>query len=115
MLDLSAELLYRASLATVFGLLFDGADGCIARLTKTQSDLGVQLDSLADVITFGVAPTRGQTLSRLRGAVRGRVQANAVGVGSNCAGGPAPALVLDTCSRHIDLRPRPAAGSAWLG
>lgn len=50
------ELLYKASLAIVFGLLFDGADGRVARLTKTQSDLGVQLDSLADVITFGVAP-----------------------------------------------------------
>lgn len=50
------ELLYKASLAIVFGLLFDGADGRIARLTKTQSDLGMQLDSLADVITFGVAP-----------------------------------------------------------
>jgi CDP-diacylglycerol---serine O-phosphatidyltransferase len=51
-----SELLYKASLAIVFGLLFDGADGRIARLTKTQSDLGMQLDSLADVITFGVAP-----------------------------------------------------------
>jgi CDP-diacylglycerol--serine O-phosphatidyltransferase len=50
------ELLYKASLAIVFGLLFDGADGRIARLTKTQSDLGVQLDSLADLVTFGVAP-----------------------------------------------------------
>jgi CDP-diacylglycerol--serine O-phosphatidyltransferase len=40
----------------VFGLFFDSADGRIARLTKTQSDLGLQLDSLADVITFGVAP-----------------------------------------------------------
>lgn len=50
------QLLYKASLAIVLGLLFDGADGRIARLTKTQSDLGMQLDSLADVITFGVAP-----------------------------------------------------------
>lgn len=50
------ELLYKASLAIVVGLLFDGADGRIARFTKTQSDLGMQLDSLADVITFGVAP-----------------------------------------------------------
>jgi CDP-diacylglycerol---serine O-phosphatidyltransferase len=50
------ELLYEAALAIVFGLLFDGADGRIARLTKTQSDLGVQLDSLADMVTFGVAP-----------------------------------------------------------
>jgi CDP-diacylglycerol--serine O-phosphatidyltransferase len=51
------ELLYEASLAIVFGLLFDGADGRVARFTKTQSDLGMQLDSLADVITFGVAPS----------------------------------------------------------
>jgi CDP-diacylglycerol--serine O-phosphatidyltransferase len=50
------DLLYKASLAIVFGLFFDSADGRIARLTKTQSELGIQLDSLADVITFGVAP-----------------------------------------------------------
>ena len=54
--EIDEQLLFKASLAIVFGLLFDGADGRIARLTKTQSDLGVQLDSLADVITFGVAP-----------------------------------------------------------
>src|SRR6266567_3337410 len=38
------------------GYILDGLDGRIARLTKTASDFGVQLDSLADVITFGVAP-----------------------------------------------------------
>jgi CDP-diacylglycerol--serine O-phosphatidyltransferase len=38
------------------GYVLDGLDGRIARLTKTASDFGVQLDSLADVITFGVAP-----------------------------------------------------------
>ena len=32
------------------------ADGRVARLTKTQSDFGVQIDSLADTVTFGVAP-----------------------------------------------------------
>ena len=37
-------------------LFFDTIDGRVARLTKTQSALGVQLDSLADVISFGVAP-----------------------------------------------------------
>ncbi len=49
-------LLFKAALAIVFGLLFDGADGRIARLTKTQSELGLQLDSLADALTFGLAP-----------------------------------------------------------
>jgi CDP-diacylglycerol--serine O-phosphatidyltransferase len=39
-----------------FGYVLDGLDGRIARLTKTTSDFGMQLDSIADVITFGVAP-----------------------------------------------------------
>jgi CDP-diacylglycerol--serine O-phosphatidyltransferase len=48
--------LYRASLAVFFGIFFDMADGRVARLTHTQSAFGVQLDSLADQVTFGVAP-----------------------------------------------------------
>src|SRR5436853_914188 len=47
---------YRAAVAVFFGNFFDAFDGRVARLTKTQSDFGVELDSLADVITFGVAP-----------------------------------------------------------
>ncbi len=38
------------------GMFFDGVDGSIARLTRSTSDLGAQLDSLSDVVTFGVAP-----------------------------------------------------------
>lgn len=38
------------------GMLFDAVDGSVARLTRSTSDLGAQLDSLADVVTFGVAP-----------------------------------------------------------
>lgn len=45
-----------AAIAIGVGYLLDGLDGRIARLTKTASDFGVQLDSLADVVTFGVAP-----------------------------------------------------------
>jgi CDP-diacylglycerol---serine O-phosphatidyltransferase len=48
--------LYQAGLAVFFGIFFDMADGRVARLTRTQSDFGVQLDSLADMIAFGVAP-----------------------------------------------------------
>ena len=48
--------LYQAALAICFGFFFDTFDGRVARLTKTQSDLGVQLDSLADMVTFGAAP-----------------------------------------------------------
>jgi CDP-diacylglycerol--serine O-phosphatidyltransferase len=45
-----------AAKAIGFAIVFDGLDGGIARLTKTTSDFGRELDSLADVITFGVAP-----------------------------------------------------------
>lgn len=38
------------------GLAMDGLDGRIARLTHSISDLGAQLDSMADMVTFGVAP-----------------------------------------------------------
>jgi phosphatidylserine synthase len=39
----------------VAGLL-DGLDGRVARLTNTQSEFGVQYDSLSDLVSFGVAP-----------------------------------------------------------
>ena len=47
----------RAALAIGFAVLFDGLDGRIARMTNTTSAFGKELDSLADVITFGVAPS----------------------------------------------------------
>ncbi len=45
-----------AAKAIGFAVLFDGLDGRIARMTGTTSDFGKELDSLADAITFGVAP-----------------------------------------------------------
>jgi CDP-diacylglycerol--serine O-phosphatidyltransferase len=47
----------RAALAIGLAALLDGVDGFIARVTHTTSDFGKELDSLADVITFGVAPS----------------------------------------------------------
>ena len=47
----------RAALAIIFAMFFDALDGRIARMTNTQSAFGRELDSLADVITFGVAPS----------------------------------------------------------
>lgn len=46
----------RAAVAIGWALLFDMLDGRIARLTKTTTEIGIQLDSLADVVTFGLAP-----------------------------------------------------------
>lgn len=45
-----------AAKAIGFAVFFDGLDGWIARTTNTASDFGRELDSLADVITFGIAP-----------------------------------------------------------
>lgn len=52
----SDEDFYRAALAIIAGMFFDAIDGRVARLTRTQSSFGTQIDSLADVVTFGVAP-----------------------------------------------------------
>lgn len=38
------------------GMLFDALDGSVARMTRSTSELGEQLDSMADMVTFGVAP-----------------------------------------------------------
>ena len=46
-----------ASYLIILAALFDFLDGFLAKLLKAQSKIGAQLDSLADVITFGVAPS----------------------------------------------------------
>ncbi len=46
-----------AAKAIGFAILFDTLDGRVARMTNTTTEIGVQLDSLADVLTFGIAPT----------------------------------------------------------
>ncbi|MGB8932973.1 MAG: CDP-diacylglycerol--serine O-phosphatidyltransferase [Anaeromyxobacteraceae bacterium] len=55
--DATPEQLYRAAISIFFAMFFDAFDGRVARMTKTQSDFGVQLDSLADVVSFGAAPS----------------------------------------------------------
>jgi len=46
-----------AAIAIIFAIPFDALDGRIARMTNTASEFGKELDSLADAITFGVAPS----------------------------------------------------------
>src|SRR6266567_8086545 len=45
-----------AAQAIGWALLFDMVDGRIARMTKTTTKIGIQLDSIADVVSFGLAP-----------------------------------------------------------
>lgn len=52
----AAHLFDNAARAIGFAFLLDGLDGRIARMTKTTSEFGVELDSIADVLSFGIAP-----------------------------------------------------------
>ncbi len=54
--DVATTFFDRAALAIGVAYLLDGLDGRIARLTGATSEFGVELDSIADVISFGVAP-----------------------------------------------------------
>jgi len=46
----------KAAIAIFVSMVLDGIDGRVARMTNTQSDFGAQYDSLADMVSFGVAP-----------------------------------------------------------
>ena len=47
---------FRAAVAILIAAVMDGLDGKVARLTNTSSRFGVEFDSLADLVSFGVAP-----------------------------------------------------------
>ena len=46
-----------AAIAIFIAMIMDGLDGRVARLTNTQTDFGAQYDSLADMVSFGLAPS----------------------------------------------------------
>lgn len=54
--DAPPEVISRACVLVIFGGVFDLLDGRVARMTGRYSQFGVQLDSIADIIGFGVAP-----------------------------------------------------------
>lgn len=54
---MSLNFEFKQSTVAIFvGMILDSMDGRVARLTRTQSEFGAQLDSLSDMVTFGVAP-----------------------------------------------------------
>ena len=55
--ELAAYYFDRGALGIGLAILFDTVDGRVARATRTATEIGVQFDSLADVLTFGIAPT----------------------------------------------------------
>ncbi len=60
----------RAAAMIYFAMLFDFVDGPLARLTGSSSDFGVEYDSLADALSFGVAPATLAYLYALHGNER---------------------------------------------
>jgi len=45
-----------AAILILIGMMLDSMDGRLARMLNAQSEIGKELDSLADIVTFGVAP-----------------------------------------------------------
>jgi CDP-diacylglycerol---serine O-phosphatidyltransferase len=54
--EVTPEILSRACVLVIFGGVFDLLDGRVARMTKRFTEFGVQLDTIADVLGFGIAP-----------------------------------------------------------
>ncbi len=53
----SMKMQYEAAAIAIFvGIITDGLDGRIARLTNTETNFGAEYDSLSDMVTFGIAP-----------------------------------------------------------
>lgn len=53
----SMKMQYETAIIAIFiGMIADGLDGRIARLTNTQTEFGAEYDSLSDMVTFGIAP-----------------------------------------------------------
>ncbi len=46
----------KAAVAIFIAMIFDGLDGRVARMTNTQSEFGAEYDSMADMVSFGIAP-----------------------------------------------------------
>ncbi|WP_206860417.1 CDP-diacylglycerol--serine O-phosphatidyltransferase [Lysobacter changpingensis] len=79
-----------ACIAVFVAGILDGLDGRVARLTNTQSEFGVQYDSLADLVSFGLAPALvmyhwALQEMRLDGAIPGKIGWVAAFVYAACA------------------------------
>jgi CDP-diacylglycerol--serine O-phosphatidyltransferase len=108
---------YEQSAVAIFvAMLFDGLDGRVARLTRTQSAFGAEYDSLSDMVSFGAAPA----LIIYEWAFRGLGKIGWVAAFIYCAGA---ALRLARFNTNIDIvdkrffqgMPSPAAAALVAG
>jgi CDP-diacylglycerol--serine O-phosphatidyltransferase len=105
-----------ASIAIFCSLILDGMDGRIARMTNTQSAFGEQYDSLADMVSFGVAPA----LVAYEWALKGLGKWGWVAAFIYCAGAALRLARFNISTGVIDKKffqglPSPAAASIVAG
>ncbi|BDW10557.1 CDP-diacylglycerol--serine O-phosphatidyltransferase [Polynucleobacter sp. SHI8] len=105
-----------ASMAIFCSLILDGMDGRVARMTRTQSAFGEQYDSLADMVSFGVAPA----LVAYEWALKGLGKWGWVAAFIYCAGAALRLARFNISTGVIDKRffqglPSPAAASIVAG
>lgn len=93
-----AEEMQKAAQLIFLAMLFDALDGSAARLTKQTSEFGAMLDSLCDVVSFGVAPAF--MMLKLTDARHGLMQTLHVSGADNLSTAP---LFNSLFSYHIDL------------
>lgn len=105
-----------AAMGIFAAMVFDGLDGRVARLTRTQSEFGAEYDSLADMVAFGAAPALVLYEWELKGM--GRLGWLAAFV--YCAGAALRLARFNTNVGHVDKRffqglPSPAAAGLIAG
>ena len=113
----------KASIAVFIAAIADGLDGRVARLTGTSSEFGVQYDSLADLVSFGMAPALVMyhwSLSALRldSPVMGRVGWAAAFLYAACAALRLARFNVNTAvvdKRYFQGLPSPAAAALVAG
>lgn len=105
-----------AAVAIFVAMVLDGLDGRVARLTRTQSAFGAEYDSLADMVSFGVAPA----LVAYEWALKGLDRWGWIAAFVYCAGAALRLARFNTTLEVIDKRyfqgmPSPAAAALVAG
>ncbi|HWT55041.1 MAG TPA: CDP-diacylglycerol--serine O-phosphatidyltransferase [Rhodocyclaceae bacterium] len=105
-----------AAVAIFIAMLLDGVDGRVARMTHTQSEFGVEYDSLCDMLSFGAAPA----LVVYEWALRGMGKLGWIAAFIYCAGAALRLARFNTNVGVVDKRffqgmPSPAAASLIAG
>lgn len=105
-----------AAVAIFVAMIFDGLDGRVARLTRTQSAFGAEYDSLSDMVSFGVAPA----LVAYEWALKGMGKLGWIAAFIYCAGAALRLARFNTNIEVVDKRyfqglPSPAAAALIAG